>query len=286
MHGSCRSSRNRRPGQRRGGRREQPRGRHHTRRDDGGFFALAGHDLTKAFKLPCGSKILRILAVILAVVGLVLATGPAALGAAGSCARAAVRGQQVQAGRRKPGQAGLLFGGSALVTCLHLALAASILAFGAGPGLVVRRRRVPGERGAGGGHSRHPAASGRSSRPSSRGWGAWACRPVPPSRPCCSTDSRRTGCRSCPGLAVVALPPAAGIPVTAGAARPQRAAGASDRVRRCSAVRPAGRPPLPHHIERSGFIWLRIAVVALGAAVAIFALRSGGRLRLGQGPPR
>ncbi len=40
------------------------------------FFALAGHDLTKAFKLPSASKILLILAVILAVIGLVLATRP------------------------------------------------------------------------------------------------------------------------------------------------------------------------------------------------------------------
>ena len=40
------------------------------------FFVLAGHDLTKAVKLPSGSKILLILAVILAVVGIVLATRP------------------------------------------------------------------------------------------------------------------------------------------------------------------------------------------------------------------
>ena len=37
------------------------------------FFALAGHDLTKAFKLPSASKILLILAVIIAVIGVVLA---------------------------------------------------------------------------------------------------------------------------------------------------------------------------------------------------------------------
>ena len=40
------------------------------------FFALAGHDLTKAFKLPSASKILLILAVIIAVIGIVLATRP------------------------------------------------------------------------------------------------------------------------------------------------------------------------------------------------------------------
>ena len=40
------------------------------------FFALAGHDLSKAFKLPSGSKILLILAVIIAVIGVILATRP------------------------------------------------------------------------------------------------------------------------------------------------------------------------------------------------------------------
>jgi hypothetical protein len=58
--------------------------------------------------------------------------------------------------------------------------------------------------------------------------------------------------------------------VTADASRPQPAGGALDpgRARR----RPSGTPPpLPHHIARSGFIWLGIAVVALGAAVATFA---------------
>jgi tRNA A-37 threonylcarbamoyl transferase component Bud32/membrane-associated phospholipid phosphatase len=59
--------------------------------------------------------------------------------------------------------------------------------------------------------------------------------------------------------------------VTAGASRPQRAAAARDPATPLQR-RPSGRPPpLPHHIARSGFIWLGIAVVALGAAVAIFA---------------
>ena len=48
------------------------------------FFALAGHDLTKAFKLPSGSKILLALAVIIAVIGAVLASRPAAAGPASS----------------------------------------------------------------------------------------------------------------------------------------------------------------------------------------------------------
>ena len=70
--------------------------------------------------------------------------------------------------------------------------------------------------------------------------------------------------------------------MTDGASRPAgRGALDPGRPRR---RRPSGiPPPLPHHIARSGFIWLGIAVVALGAAVAIqheLALRSGGRLRL------
>ena len=57
-------------------------------------------------------------------------------------------------------------------------------------------------------------------------------------------------------------------------------AGASPRTSRrgrCDPGRPLLRrpsgtpPPLPHHIQRSGFIWLGIAAVALGAALAIFA---------------
>jgi undecaprenyl-diphosphatase len=103
------------------------------------FFALAGHDLTKAFKLPSASKILLILAVILAVIGVVLATRPGrrwtrkqlipgARSAAGSLRQAAA----------SPVKLGLLFGGSALITLAYIAaLAASVQAFGAGPGLVV-----------------------------------------------------------------------------------------------------------------------------------------------------
>ncbi len=103
------------------------------------FFALAGHDLTKAFKLPSGSKILLALAVILAVVGVVLATRPGrrwtrkklipgARSAAGSLRQAAA----------SPVKLGLLLGGSALITLAYIAgLAASVQAFGGGPGLVV-----------------------------------------------------------------------------------------------------------------------------------------------------
>ena len=103
------------------------------------FFALAGHDLTQAFKLPSGSKILLALAVIIAVIGLVLATRPGrrwtrkqlipgARSAAGSLRQAAA----------SPVKLGLLFGGSALITLAYIAgLAASVQAFGGGPGLIV-----------------------------------------------------------------------------------------------------------------------------------------------------
>jgi glycosyltransferase 2 family protein len=103
------------------------------------FFALAGHDLTKAFKLPSGSKILLALAVIIAVIGIVVATRPGrrwtrkqlipgVRSAAGSLRQAAT----------SPVKLSLLFGGSALITLAYIAaLAASVQAFGGGPGLVV-----------------------------------------------------------------------------------------------------------------------------------------------------
>jgi glycosyltransferase 2 family protein len=103
------------------------------------FFALAGHDLTQAFKLPSASKILLALAVIIAVIGVVLATRPGrrwtrkqlipgVRSAAGSLRQAAA----------SPVKLGLLFGGSALITLAYIAgLDASVQAFGGGPGLVV-----------------------------------------------------------------------------------------------------------------------------------------------------
>jgi uncharacterized membrane protein YbhN (UPF0104 family) len=103
------------------------------------FFALAGHDLTKAFKLPSGAKILLALAVLTAVIGVILATRPGrrwtrkqlipgARSAAGSLRQAAA----------SPFKLSLLIGGSALITLAYIAgLAASVQAFGGGPGLVV-----------------------------------------------------------------------------------------------------------------------------------------------------
>ena len=59
--------------------------------------------------------------------------------------------------------------------------------------------------------------------------------------------------------------------MTAGASRRNQAAGAREPGTPLQR-RPSGRPPpLPHHIERSGFVWLAVAVVATGAALAVFA---------------
>jgi glycosyltransferase 2 family protein len=103
------------------------------------FFALAGHDLTKAFTLPSGSKILLILAGIIAVIGAALATRPGRRWTRKQLipgARSAARSLQQAAS--SPVKLGLLLGGSALITLAYIAgLAASVQAFGAGPGLIV-----------------------------------------------------------------------------------------------------------------------------------------------------
>ena len=103
------------------------------------FFALAGHDLTKAFKLPSGQQ------------------DPAHPGgdhrghrsSPGDPARPPLDPQAADPRRpsaagslrqaaASPVKLGLLFGGSALITLAYIAgLAASVQAFGGGPGLVV-----------------------------------------------------------------------------------------------------------------------------------------------------
>jgi glycosyltransferase 2 family protein len=103
------------------------------------FFALAGNDLTKAFKLPSGSKILLILAVIIAVVGIVLATRPGRRWTKKQLVPG-LRSAVTSLGRAasSPVKLGLLLGGSALITLFYIvALAASIKAFTTGPSLVV-----------------------------------------------------------------------------------------------------------------------------------------------------
>ena len=103
------------------------------------FFALAGHDLTRAFTLPSGSKILLVLAAVIAVTGIILATRPGRRWTRKKLvpgARSAARSLRQAAS--SPVKLGLLFGGSALITLAYIAaLAASVQAFGAGPGLIV-----------------------------------------------------------------------------------------------------------------------------------------------------
>jgi len=103
------------------------------------FFVLAGHDLTKAFKLPSGSKILLILAVIIAVIGIVLATRPGRRWARKKLVPG-VRSAAVSLRRvaSSPVKLGLLFGGSALITLAYIAaLVASVEAFTTGPRPVI-----------------------------------------------------------------------------------------------------------------------------------------------------
>ena len=105
----------------------------------GAIMHLAGHDLTKAFKLPSSSKILLILAVILAVIGIILASRPGRRWARKTLVpglrSAAVSLRRVA---KSPVKLGLLFGGSALITLAYIAaLVASLEAFTTAPSLVL-----------------------------------------------------------------------------------------------------------------------------------------------------
>jgi glycosyltransferase 2 family protein len=103
------------------------------------FFVLAGHDLTKAFKLPSSSKILLIIAVILAVIGIVLASRPGRRWARKTLVPG-LRSALVSLRRvaKSPVKLGLLFGGSALITLAYIAaLVASLEAFTTAPSLVL-----------------------------------------------------------------------------------------------------------------------------------------------------
>ncbi len=103
------------------------------------FFTWAGRGLGKAFKLPSSSKLLLILAVVAAIVGIVLATRPGRRFAAAKL----IPGLKSAAASLKrvaqtPGKMVMLFGGSALITLSYIgALVASIQAFGGGPGVVL-----------------------------------------------------------------------------------------------------------------------------------------------------
>jgi glycosyltransferase 2 family protein len=103
------------------------------------FFAWSGHGLARAFKLPSSSKLLLILAIVAAIAGIVLATRPGRRLAAGTLVpglkSAAVSLRRVA---RNPVKMLMLFGGSALVTLAYAgALAASVQAFGGGPGVIL-----------------------------------------------------------------------------------------------------------------------------------------------------
>ena len=98
------------------------------------FFVWSGSDLANAFSLPSGSKILLILAVIAAAIGILIITRwgrktvlrPLAKGLRSAAANLA----QVA---RSPSKLAMLFGGSAGVTLAYVgALAAAINAFGGG----------------------------------------------------------------------------------------------------------------------------------------------------------
>jgi undecaprenyl-diphosphatase len=101
------------------------------------FFTLARHGLAHIFKLPSASKLLLILAVAAALVGMLLATrrgrrfGATRILPALRSAAASVRGVAAS-----PVKLTFLVGGSALVTLAYIVgLVASIQAFGGGVGI-------------------------------------------------------------------------------------------------------------------------------------------------------
>jgi glycosyltransferase 2 family protein len=100
------------------------------------FFIWARHSLAHAFKLPSASKLLLILAVIAALIGIVLATRRGRRFATTQLLKGL---RSAAASLRKiavsPVKLTLLFGGSALVTLAYIAgLAAAVQAFGGGAG--------------------------------------------------------------------------------------------------------------------------------------------------------
>ncbi|HEY5989352.1 MAG TPA: lysylphosphatidylglycerol synthase domain-containing protein, partial [Streptosporangiaceae bacterium] len=103
------------------------------------FFAWSGRGLARAFRLPASSKLLLILAVVVAIAGIVLATRPGRRFAAGKLLPG-LRSATASLWRvaQNPSKMIMLFGGSALITLAYIgALAASIHAFGGGPGVIV-----------------------------------------------------------------------------------------------------------------------------------------------------
>jgi undecaprenyl-diphosphatase len=97
------------------------------------FFTWAGRGLGRAFKLPSSSKLLLILALLAAVVGLVLITRQGRRFAARKLLPS-LKSSVASLGRvaRSPVRLTVLFGGSALVTLAYIGgLVASVEAFGA-----------------------------------------------------------------------------------------------------------------------------------------------------------
>jgi glycosyltransferase 2 family protein len=101
------------------------------------FFTWAGHTMAHPFKLPSSSKLLVILSVAAAVVGIVVATRQGRRFAARKLlppVRSSLASLLQVA--RSPTKLALLFGGSALVTLAYVGgLVASVEAFGGGPGI-------------------------------------------------------------------------------------------------------------------------------------------------------
>jgi uncharacterized membrane protein YbhN (UPF0104 family) len=103
------------------------------------FFAWSGRAIGHVFKLPSTSKLLAILAVILAVIGIVLATRPGRRFASGTLVpQLRTAAASLRRVAQNPGKMTTLFGGSALITLAYIgAFSASVEAFGGGPGIVV-----------------------------------------------------------------------------------------------------------------------------------------------------
>ena len=112
------------------------------------FFTWAGQTMAHAFKLPSSSKLLVILSVAAAVIGIVMATRQGRRFAARKLlppVRSSLASLRQVA--RSPAKLALLFGGSALVTLAYVGgLVASVEAFGGGRGHRRGGRGLPGRR--------------------------------------------------------------------------------------------------------------------------------------------
>ena len=100
------------------------------------FAAVAGHALAQAFKLPSASKLLLVLAVAAALVGIVLATRKGRRFAATRLLKGARSAfASLRSVAASPARLTLLVGGSSLITLAYIGgLAASVEAFGGGVG--------------------------------------------------------------------------------------------------------------------------------------------------------